>query len=79
MPGGGGAEKAVGGIKVKILTKNAQKMIEKNRDTIYKYMRNSDCGDVKEFEAAVEALADISFECGVWNNPADFGRGEYDR
>ena len=59
---------------MKILTTKQQKQIEKNRDIIFKYIRSNPTNDVIGMGDAIEALADLSCECGVWSNPADIGK-----
>ena len=54
---------------MKIITKKIQKEIEKNRNVIYDYIRNHPIDNPKEMPDAVEALCDISFNCGIWNSP----------
>ena len=55
---------------MKILTNKTKKSIEKNRDIIYDYIRNHPIENPKEMEKAVEALVDISCDCGVWSSPS---------
>ena len=54
---------------MKIITKKIQKEIEKNRNVIYNYIRNHPIDNPKEMSDAVEALCDISCNCGIWNSP----------
>lgn len=54
---------------MKILTSKKQRQIEKNRDIIYCYIRNNVGDDHQQMGEAIEALADISCDCGVWSNP----------
>ena len=50
------------------LTKKKQREIEKCRNTIYKYI-SSHPENVKEATKAIEALCDISCDCGIWSSP----------
>ena len=54
---------------MRIITKKIQNKIEKTRDIIYDYIRNHPIDDSKEMSDAVEALCDISFDCGIWSIP----------
>ena len=54
---------------MKIITKKIQNKIEKNRDIIYDYIRNNPIDNSKEMSDAVEALCDISCDCGIWSIP----------
>ena len=54
---------------MKIITKKIQNKIEKNRDIIYDYIKNHPIDDSKEMSDVVEALCDISCDCGIWSIP----------
>lgn len=54
---------------MKIITKKKQNKIKKNRDVIYDYIRKHPIDNPKEMSDAVEALCDISCDCGIWNSP----------
>ena len=54
---------------MKIITKKIQNKIEKNRDIIYDYIKNHPIDDSKEMSDAVEALCDISCDCGMLHIP----------
>nr|DAH03595.1 MAG TPA: hypothetical protein [Caudoviricetes sp.] len=56
---------------MKVLTTKKQRDIEYKRDIIFDYIRNNIGDNVKSMSDAVEALADISCNCGIWSNPAD--------
>lgn len=58
---------------MKILTTRIQREIERNRDIIYQYIRDNSTENIAELEKAVEALANISCDCGIWSNPFSFG------
>lgn len=52
---------------MKILTPKKQKAIKKNRNVIYECILNNPKDDTGEIERVIEALADLSFDCGIWN------------
>lgn len=54
---------------MKLLTENEVKKIEKDRDTIYEYIRDKYKNDAVGMGAAIEALAEISCICGINSNP----------
>ena len=54
---------------MKIITKKIQNKIEKNRDVIYDYIRNHTIDNPKEMSDVVEALCNISCDCGIWSSP----------
>ncbi|MCD7724900.1 MAG: hypothetical protein LUI12_05020 [Clostridiales bacterium] len=56
---------------MKILTQKTQEEIRKCRNVIYGYLRSSfpPVEKLDEFEKAVEALAEISCDCGLWDKP----------
>ena len=54
---------------MRIITKKIQNKIEKNRDIIYDYIKNHPIDDSKEMSDVVEALCDISCDCGIWSIP----------
>ena len=54
---------------MRIITKKIQNKIEKNRDIIYDYIRNHPIDDSKEMSDVVEALCNISCDCGIWSSP----------
>ena len=58
---------------MKILTTKTQREIERYRNIIYKYLRENPTDNLEELSNAVEALVDISCECGVWSNPSSWG------
>ena len=55
---------------MKIITKKIQREIEKNRDIIYDYIRRYPIDNPKEMSDVVEALCNISCDCGIWSSPS---------
>ena len=55
---------------MKIITKKIQREIEKNRDIIYDYIRSHPIDNPKEMSDVVEALCNISCDCGIWSSPS---------
>ena len=51
------------------MTSIMKNLIEKNRDIIYDYIRNHPIDNPKEMSDVVEALCNISCDCGIWSIP----------